>query len=629
MEKLYKRKTLLSMFILVALVISSFGITIPKVLAAGTILVNPSAIDDTGIAPGATVKFNASGADLADVFTWQVQIEYNPAVLNCSKVTIPVGSIFKLDVDVAPIINNALGKAVIGSSKIVGQGVSGSGVFAIFEFKVIARGYSKVNYSRPLGVDTFILDSLQHDIPVAIQDGYFNNYVPPPPPPTAKLYINPAKTIDPTLTAGQSFNVSYSIINGTNVNSWTANILYSNAVLNATGVTEGDYLKSAGTTTFTSTIENSFNLTHGRIHLACALTSGAVNGSGELAKLTFEVLALGETNITVADADLRDPANAALPFTTANGYFNNMLIGKLAIDPPEVSGPGYLPGTTFTINVTLDDVENLKVCIFNLTYIPLIIQEININVPSVLGQTPVKKLQVDDDAGYIWANLTYRNGVSTFDPVTIMTVEFQVIAMGISPINLTDTHMYDTTDQPIVHEVHHGIFIGLIRDVAVLAVTPDLNIVYQNWTVSINVTVKNKGNVTETFDVKIYYDGNLGATATVVDLAPDTETTIRVIWNTTGVPYCHNYTISATAGPVPYEFNLGDNTLTDGNVKVRIMGDVNGDGTVDMRDINEVCNAYGAYPGHPRWNLYADFDRNGRVDMRDIGTVCAFFGQHC
>jgi hypothetical protein len=262
-----------------------------------------------------------------------------------------------------------------------------------------------------------------------------------------------------------------------------------------------------------------------------------------------------------------------------------------------------------------------------------VIQEINIITPSVLGQTPTKKLQVDDDSGYIWANLTYRNGVSTVEPVTVMTVEFQVVAMGISPINLTQTQMLSLTDQEITHEVYHGIFIGLIRDVAVLAVVPELNIVYQNWTIGINVTVRNNGNVTETFDVKVFYNdtgiGGLGGIGTVTDLLPQQETTITIMWDTTGVEWCHNYTITATAGPVPFEFNLGDNTFEDGKVKVRIPGDVNGDGVVDMRDIGELTNAYGATPDRPNWIFYGDMNRDRRIDLRDIGIACTFFAQHC
>ena len=622
MKKPSKQKTLFTMLILTAMIITTVGVSVPKAYAIGRIYITPAAIDDTSIGPGSAISVNASAESVSDVFTWQVTLTYDPSILSCTGATTFVGSIFKLDLDVGPTIDNVAGIVTYGSTKIFGAGVSGSGVMAQFTFSVIGRGYSHINYSQPYGADTFLLDSLLHTIPVSVEDSSFNNYVAPPP---AKIYIDPPKVIDPSLVTGQRFNVSLKIADAADVQSWAANILYTNTVLMATDVFEGDFLQSVGVTTFTSAIDHGA----GTVHLACLLSSGGASGSGTLATITFEVLVLGESAITITDPDLRDSMGRALPFTTTDGYFNNMLIAKLKIDPPEVSGPTYLPGTTFVINVTLEDVESLKSCILNLTYDPTIIQEIGMAFPRFNGEIPVKILHVDDGAGFLWASLTYQDGVSTIPPVTIMKVEFVVLQMGVSPINLTDTALIDIGDNPIVHEVYHGIFIGLIRDVAVLNIVPDFDVVYQNWTVNIDVTVKNKGNVSETFDVQVFYDGNLAVTGTVTDLIPDAETTIRLVWDTTGVPFCHNYSLSAFAGPVPYEFNLGDNALTEGYVKVRIMGDVNGDGKVDMRDIGEIGNAFGSYPGHPKWIFMGDLTRDNRIDMRDIATACIFFGVSC
>lgn len=625
MKKILCTKRLISLFIIAAMILSTASIAAPKVHAVTpTISVVPAVIDDPSIAPGATITVNTTVTDITDLFTWQVQLEYDPAILNCISVTLPA-SIFNFDIDVPPIIDNVAGTAVIGSSKISG-GVSGSDVLATFQFTVVSRGFSRINYSRPLGVNTFMLDSSLIDIPVAIVDGSFNNYIPPA---AANIYIAPPKVIDPTLIAGTTFDVNLTIAEATTVNSWTANIFYLNTIITANNAMEGAFLSSAGATTFGFTIDNAYNATHGKIALSCSLSAGGASGNGNLATITFDVIALGESDISLADVDLRDPASIALPFTTSDGYFNNMLIATLAIDPPEISGPTYLPGTTFKVNVTLGGVDGLKTCVFNLTYDPTILQEININFQIVQGQIPVKMITLDDMAGYIWTSLTYNHGVSTVDPLPIMNIEFVVLAMGVSPINLTDTQLYDMADQPIVHEVHHGIFIGLIRDVAVLAVSPDLNIVYQSWIVYVNVTVKNKGNVTETFNIQLFFDGSAGPILSVIDLVPEEERVVTLPWDTTGVPYCTNYSLSITAGPVPFEFNLADNTLAEGYVKVRIMGDVNGDGVVDMRDISEVCNAYAATPDRPKWNFYADFNRDGRVDLRDIGIACANFGKRC
>lgn len=210
-----------------------------------------------------------------------------------------------------------------------------------------------------------------------------------------------------------------------------------------------------------------------------------------------------------------------------------------------------------------------------------------------------------------------------------MTVTFHVKAMGISPINLTDTEMTDIYEQPIIHTVQHGIFIGLICDIAVTDITLSSNFAYAGWTIEINVTVRNEGNTTETFDVVAYYDENTIGTITVNDLPPGSEETVTFVWETEGVASCRNYTISAEAKALPYETNLENNFLVDGQVKINIIGDINGDGRVDMQDLDIICDAFGAFPGHPRWNENADLNQDGKIDITDIGLATMNFGKFC
>jgi hypothetical protein len=287
-----------------------------------------------------------------------------------------------------------------------------------------------------------------------------------------------------------------------------------------------------------------------------------------------------------------------------------------------------VPGSSFIINVTIDDVEGLKTCIFNLTYVSSVIQEVDIRIPPVLGQIPTKKLVVDDDAGYIWARLTY-GGIITYEPLTLMSINFTVTSLGISPINLTSTELYDLNGQPITHEVYHGIFIGLIRDVAVISVSPDLSMAYKGWNVLINATVKNKGNLTETFDVEFYFDTNLIGKLTVENLAPNEEATITITWNTSAIEPCHEYEIKAKIESLPYEMNTTDNELADGKVKIRWMGDVNGDGIVDSRDVTSAILAFRSYPGHPKWNPEIDLNRDKIIDARDVVIVILNIGRKC
>ena len=585
---------------------------------------------------GDTFRVNLTIRNVQTLGSWQARVGWDPALLEYVNVSIlPSDHVFAGMSPVAPPPDFSVPGSVLAGAAALSGTFTGNGTLAVLNLRIIQAvspsGPREVHCSifyDSLGSDTFILNGDGNDITFTPINGYYSYTAPPPPP--ANLYIDPPKVIDPTLLAGSYLNLSLKTANATSITTWAMSIFYDNNILNienGSSIMRGEFLDTYNGT-LTGVIQQNYNLTHGMVQLGGVFSSSA-SGNGTIVTIAFQVLALGESAITISDVTLEDSSGLPLPFTTANGYFNNILLAKLSIDPDLVTGPAYVPGTTFTINVTLSGFENLKTCIFNLTYNPSVIQEIAISTPSVLGQTPIKKLQVDDGAGYIWTNLTYRSGISSIDPVTIMTIEFQVLAMGVSPISLTDTQLLDITDNPIVHETHDGIFIGIIRDVAVVNVTTDLHVAYQGWKVYVNVTVKNKGNISETFNTHFYFDSNLGGTTAVIGLAPDEERTVTIAWNTSTAQPCHNYTISATADPVPFEMNLADNSFTDGNVKIRLMGDVNGDGTINMRDINQLVMVFRSYPGTPKWDPMNDLDRNGIIDMRDI-TICILnFGKTC
>jgi ABC-type maltose transport system permease subunit len=82
------------------------------------------------------------------------------------------------------------------------------------------------------------------------------------------------------------------------------------------------------------------------------------------------------------------------------------------------------------------------------------------------------------------------------------------------------------------------------------------------------VTVKNKGNVTETFSVSAYYGSFLIQTLSVESLLPTQNRVVTFVWNTTLVP-TGSYTIKAVADTLPGETETSDNTFVDGAVIVR------------------------------------------------------------
>lgn len=61
---------------------------------------------------------------------------------------------------------------------------------------------------------------------------------------------------------------------------------------------------------------------------------------------------------------------------------------------------------------------------------------------------------------------------------------------------------------------------------------------------------------------------------------------------------------------------------------VRMSGDINVDGKVDMKDVGYAANAFGCCLGQPKWNSIVDENEDGRVDLRDIGLIAREFGKN-
>jgi hypothetical protein len=81
--------------------------------------------------------------------------------------------------------------------------------------------------------------------------------------------------------------------------------------------------------------------------------------------------------------------------------------------------------------------------------------------------------------------------------------------------------------------------------------------------------------------------------------------------------------INDDLGELPHDLYNGFYKIYSTNI-----GDINFDGKVDMKDIGLVASAFGAHPGHPRWNEAYDVILDGKIDMRDIAIVAHNFGWH-
>jgi len=98
----------------------------------------------------------------------------------------------------------------------------------------------------------------------------------------------------------------------------------------------------------------------------------------------------------------------------------------------------------------------------------------------------------------------------------------------------------------------------LTRDVAITSVKPFPTTVTTGDLLLINVTVANQGNMSETFNVTVYYDSSVVGMKKDISLASGANNTLIFNWNTTGVPG-GNYTLKAVASIVAGETDTADN----------------------------------------------------------------------
>jgi penicillin amidase len=153
---------------------------------------------------------------------------------------------------------------------------------------------------------------------------------------------------------------------------------------------------------------------------------------------------------------------------------------------------------------------------------------------------------------------------------------------GIPPILHFDPHYGDTFllwlndeytsclyDDTIIQTYPRTVFYPAIHNIAVTHVEPASNMIAVGTILEVYVTVENEGIYSESFDVSLYYDGNLIDTQTVNNLASKTTKVITFYWDTSGVTPGINYNLTAVAEIVPEEVYTADNTKSaDKTVRV-------------------------------------------------------------
>jgi len=166
---------------------------------------------------------------------------------------------------------------------------------------------------------------------------------------------------------------------------------------------------------------------------------------------------------------------------------------------------------------------------------------------------------------------------------------------------------------------------SVLHDVAVTNVTLLKTVVGEGYPMSIGVAVANLGSVSEDFLLTVYANASVVDSQTI-SLTSANSSTVNFVRNTTGFARGH-YTIEAVAEAVLGETNTTDNTYVGGLVTVTILGDIDGNGKVQLVDLVRLAIAFGSQVSQPKWNPNADIDGNGIVDQIDLNLLAQHYGQ--
>jgi len=71
----------------------------------------------------------------------------------------------------------------------------------------------------------------------------------------------------------------------------------------------------------------------------------------------------------------------------------------------------------------------------------------------------------------------------------------------------------------------------------------------------------------------------------------------------------------------------GFSSVTSANIRIRLLGDVNLDDTVNIVDISTVAVSLGSRPGDERWNAVCDLNMDNVIDIVDVSLAALEYGK--
>ena len=306
------------------LIVVSFLFNIVFVVLAQQVSISPASVESPAVGGQFTVSLEIQGGQ--NVAGYQVTVAFDTSALRYKESAngdyLPAGAFF-----VPPTVSG--NQVTLAATALSGES-SGNGTLATLTFEVVAVKASTLTLSEVVLSDGAGVGSQPQ-----VENGQITSPTSPPPPPLptdTTVSVFPASVQSPSV--GGQLTVSLNIANGADVAGYQATVAFDTSALRYKESANGDYLP-AGAFFVPPTVSGN------QVTLAATALSGESSGNGTLATLTFEVVVVKASTLTLSDVVLSDGAGVG----SRPGVENGQITRPTRTPPP----PPPPPDTTVSV----------------------------------------------------------------------------------------------------------------------------------------------------------------------------------------------------------------------------------------------------------------------------------------
>jgi hypothetical protein len=370
------------------------------------------------------------------------------------------------------------------------------------------------------------------------------------------------------------------------------------------------------------------------------------NGSGTIFTMKFQVVGLGSSPLRIVACTLADKGGLPIAYTAINGDFVNYVApptppADILVHPSSIVNSSLTPSSNFSLSTDVKKIENLYSYDFALAYNGTLLE-----VAQVTGNPAFPTPTVTEGTGHVRVSSSL---VSPSSPISgnfsLATIKFHVLAVGETDIDLHDVILKDDSSENITfNEPGDGFFTN--SAVFAIAATVDvktdglnLKSIGRWFTVYVELPEGYDVNGIDISTVKLNgtISANALASTQVGDYDGDGVDDLLVKFNRTQV-------IAFVSIGHTGSFNITATFVVTGNLETGIsfegsdvaktsnlLGDVNGDGKVDILDLVLGAFSYNSTDDGLLWNPNANFvnfaPSYNRIEILDLVTIVSQYGK--